>query len=852
MNGKHYVGLDLTGFEDNGQARPISRVTLMVDDGNAVTAGDDTGVELAAECPHATQAMVNAILKSVKGYAYKMYSAAGASLDPAAELGDGITTGGVYSVIAAIDDDGTYPDVAAPGEQEMEDEYPTEGPVTRRFNRQIADTRSSITKTAEQIRLEVETAYATKGELGAAESRLSSSISQTAESIVSEVKETYATKGELGTAQKTLSSEIEQTVKGIKLSVTNGASSSTLTLKSGETTLSSASITFTGLVNFVSKSDIYSSGKTTIDGGKITAGSISADKLSVTDLSALDATIGGWTIGTGLTYNDGTYMGGFRPNNTINVLYIGHKDEEGEHYPFVLKRDGSLKATDAEIAGKITATEGKIGGFTIGASAIYNGLSTLGGLSDGVYVGTDGISLGGGKFKVTKEGVLTAKSGTVGGFTIDSSAIYDDDHSSLVGDVRLSKTMFTRTIGGTERSSLRFAIGENFAVNNNGVVYASNVHLKGEVTATGGAIGGWDIGSNGISYTSEDGLHLVTVRPIQSSASLPVIYIGRREKETDGWSIPFRVNGDGTCSATDFKISGGSTFSGGLDGATGSISGVTGSYDGSIDSGGTFSGTHSGGSLSGTGGSFGGTVSSGVLSGCNLGGTSLAVTSGGSSNISSYLNGIRMYGPSNAHVMAGSVSLSLSSAGIYDNTNFHASGNISCNGEKSRAIGTEHFGTRLLSAFETPLPTFSDYGTATLDESGVCYICIDPVFAETVNGNCLPTVFLTPYGEGALYVDKVEHDVVTVRGTPGLRFAWETRYAQTNAYVQRLKVMDFDMPDRSGEHDFDSEAAVDLEHTAPDIIVSAQNYLTSYAARAVDYGQAGYEYYTEFERRLTA
>ena len=54
MSDKFFVGLDLTGVEDNGRQRPISRVTLLLDDENSVTAGDDTGAELLADCPHAT------------------------------------------------------------------------------------------------------------------------------------------------------------------------------------------------------------------------------------------------------------------------------------------------------------------------------------------------------------------------------------------------------------------------------------------------------------------------------------------------------------------------------------------------------------------------------------------------------------------------------------------------------------------------------------------------------------------------------------------------------------------------------------------------------------------------------
>ena len=157
MSDKFYIGNDITGFEDNGITKPISRVTLMVDSENSYTAGDDTGMELTATCIHATQAMVDALLASFKGKTYQMYSADDANLDPAAELGDGVTVAGVYSPLSRVSDDGSgYPGINSPGEEELEDEYPAAGPMTQEFNRQLAGTRSLISKTSEEILLKVE------------------------------------------------------------------------------------------------------------------------------------------------------------------------------------------------------------------------------------------------------------------------------------------------------------------------------------------------------------------------------------------------------------------------------------------------------------------------------------------------------------------------------------------------------------------------------------------------------------------------------------------------------------------------------------------------------------------------
>ena len=157
MSEKYYVGGDITSFVDNGKYKPISRVTLLVDDENSLTAGDDTGMEVIASCPHATQPMVNALLQTMKGYQYQAYEAGAANIDPAAELGDGVTVGGIYSPLSKLSDDGRgYAGIASPGEAEMEDEYPSDGYITQKFNRKIAETRSLITKTSEEINLKVE------------------------------------------------------------------------------------------------------------------------------------------------------------------------------------------------------------------------------------------------------------------------------------------------------------------------------------------------------------------------------------------------------------------------------------------------------------------------------------------------------------------------------------------------------------------------------------------------------------------------------------------------------------------------------------------------------------------------
>lgn len=108
---------------------------------------------------------------------------------------------------------------------------------------------------------------------------------------------------------------IDTSIKGITLSVSNSGASSTLTLKSGSTTLSSASITLTGVVTFA---DLSTSGKTTINGDNITTGTIRCSLLQGT----MDKTNCYWNTSTG-EFRSGTSNGSridISPG-TINQYY---------------------------------------------------------------------------------------------------------------------------------------------------------------------------------------------------------------------------------------------------------------------------------------------------------------------------------------------------------------------------------------------------------------------------------------------------------------------------------------------------------------------------------------------------
>lgn len=303
MNGSVYVGQKALSLTEYEKTAPISGVILWVDDDNCYEAGDETGTVIEQDCPYASQPMADNLLATLQGYSYQGLEANGAKVSPIAELGDGLTVGGLYTQLAYQNirfSTGEVMDVSAPGGDETLHEYKTEGETTKQFTHQIAETRSLISKTSEEILLQVENeleglSASFSVQLDNITSQITgldgqvSTIQQTVSSITSQIT---GLDGQVSTIEQTVSSitsqiqgingdisSIEQYVDSITLSVTNGSDSSTIQLKAGSTTISSANITFNGMVTF---NDLSTAGSTVINGANITTGTISADRINLT------------------------------------------------------------------------------------------------------------------------------------------------------------------------------------------------------------------------------------------------------------------------------------------------------------------------------------------------------------------------------------------------------------------------------------------------------------------------------------------------------------------------------------------------------------------------------------------
>ncbi len=112
--------------------------------------------------------------------------------------------------------------------------------------------------------------------------------------------------------------------------------------------------------------------------------------------------------------------------------------------------------------------------------------------------------------------------------------------------------------------------------------------------------------------------------------------------------------------------------------------------------------------------------------------------------------------------------------GVSGKLNVH---NLDVWGEKSRVVPTS-FGALKMAAFETPTPTFADWGKGQCGPEGWCLIALDPRYAETIAQHGQPAWLLTDCdGTGHLWAENCGQYAI-IHGAPRQQFAWLCMAAQ--------------------------------------------------------------------------
>lgn len=159
MSNTVYLGRNMRSFDSAPQFDGFSKVIITVSDEIEYSAGNDLGRTMRLTCPWGTQEMAENILSDIKGFQYQPYTAEDALLNPAAELGDGITANNVYSGIYSKKikfGPMLTATVSAPEDEEINHEYPYKSKPNKEITREAKMLRASLAVEAARISAEVE------------------------------------------------------------------------------------------------------------------------------------------------------------------------------------------------------------------------------------------------------------------------------------------------------------------------------------------------------------------------------------------------------------------------------------------------------------------------------------------------------------------------------------------------------------------------------------------------------------------------------------------------------------------------------------------------------------------------
>lgn len=347
------------------------------------------------------------------------------------------------------------------------------------------------------------------------------------------------------------------------------------------------------------------------------------------------------------------------------------------------------------------------------------------------------------------------------------------------------------TINITARGGLNLS-GNRFTLSStNTSITASGVLTCNNLIANGGKIAQWSIANNSINSTTSDSKYWAGMTtPSKGSDWVYAIMSNSGTASVPSWSPQWYVAGNGFMYAANASIAGSITATkSGVLTTTVDASGisVTGPNNSTvITAQGFLTNQYLGSTVDCRGNIFNGILV--YPKGktdltyewvAKISNTSIAISPG--SNIN--LNYCTKMTNEEISINGESITTNYAKMATYG---FATSGNLYCGGTKNRMVETEHFGTVLQNALETPTPTFEDYGEGILDETGMCRIYLEDKFIETIDTNTKYTIFLTKYGVGDIYVSDRQPDYFEVTGTPNLTFSWQLLATQRDYNSIRL------------------------------------------------------------------
>lgn len=153
------IGKKAESLDVLGKFSSISKVEVNVTENLFYEAGDSSGRTLTVDCPFGTQEMADNLLAMLVGFYYQPYEARKAILDPAFEIGDGVTVGNVYGGIFSIHQNCGplhLADLSAPADEEIDHEYKFTPAAERKIERRLNNMESELSVQSGEISAKVD------------------------------------------------------------------------------------------------------------------------------------------------------------------------------------------------------------------------------------------------------------------------------------------------------------------------------------------------------------------------------------------------------------------------------------------------------------------------------------------------------------------------------------------------------------------------------------------------------------------------------------------------------------------------------------------------------------------------
>lgn len=290
-------------------------------------------------------------------------------------------------------------------------------------------------------------------------------------------------------------------------------------------------------------------GKTKIDGGIIETNTITADSIKV------DA------IRSKIFEDDLT------SNYSLKGIWFDLSENgaiKGKNFAVDSNGNAYIRG-DSTVEGTIIANKGYIGGiggFHIEAGKLYSGMDTFPeqptsiSKDKNVYIGTDGIALGGGNFRVDPNGKLYANSGTFSG------TIYAD--GGTIGGWNISANSLSNRDGSISLNPDGLKLGNQLNIDNQGnatfggKLSAATGSFTGAVTATSGIFTNVDIQSGKIGgFTLANNIlssSFATISPLSLSYGSNFSVDSSGKLSANGATITGDINATSIYAKDSYKI----------------------------------------------------------------------------------------------------------------------------------------------------------------------------------------------------------------------------------------------------------------------------------------------------------